>query len=141
MNDYSGIQVEYHGIIQDAINRTIIVLSNELYVPLENEIGVAVRKVLAGFQGQISNLLNSFTLQRAHTESHIELLKAIILKERMRLANELESYREKTNNAEVSTELEASLQNFDGLMKQPWFVHARPIRLPRLIDYLVSVGK
>ena len=64
------------------------------------------------------------------------LLKRILLYQRQHLAEKHEEIRLKTTSSEIRDALEAQSEPVRRLMSEEWFQNTRPIRLPRLTDFL-----
>ncbi len=69
------------------------------------------------------------------TEQDAGLLKQVILKLRLKEARLIEERSLKTFNGELLDHLNASLNEFNQIMNQSWFIQAKDYRLPKLSDY------
>ncbi|HEY4121904.1 MAG TPA: GGDEF domain-containing protein [Byssovorax sp.] len=64
------------------------------------------------------------------------LLKRIILDERRRAAEAIDTPLQRTTHGEVMRHLQREVRPFDELMQASWFRAVAPARVPRLADYL-----
>ena len=69
-------------------------------------------------------------------DAHAGLLKRILIDQRRRIAEEIDLPLQKAVDAQLIRLLEREILSLEHLMQAPWFQEARPIRIPRLTDYL-----
>ena len=69
-------------------------------------------------------------------DKSLPMLKAFLVKERLRVADEVEQLKAMTSNANVLNELDARLKPYDEMMALPWFNKTKAVVLPRLSDFL-----
>ena len=69
-------------------------------------------------------------------DKSLPMLKAFLVKERLRVADEVEQLKAMTSNADVLNELDARLKPYDEVMALSWFNKTKAVVLPRLSDFL-----
>ena len=69
-------------------------------------------------------------------DAHNRLLRAVLIEERRRTAEEVEEPLRKATDPELVRHLQRGLRRLEALMESPWFAGVTGERLPRLTDYV-----
>jgi diguanylate cyclase (GGDEF)-like protein len=97
---------------------------------------------ITDLEGQLQTLIRTLTGEGGDgfadelAEHWHPLLKRIILTYRLEKATELEKLREKTWRLEILERLDEVIKPLDDLAARGWFRQTKPLRIPRLTDYL-----
>ena len=70
------------------------------------------------------------------TEEQLRVLRSAVCHARRRAATIYDEARAKVPDPAVVADLRKPVQDFDGLMRRPWFMVERPERLPQISDFL-----
>lgn len=115
-----------------AFDETIVeVLSREL----RGVEPIAVRELREQLQLLLRQLESRQSTIRVHEAMH-GILKRIVLCERRRIAESIEIPLAKAIEPTVVGALNRELRQFEHTMTEPWFLEARPQRVPQLTDFL-----
>jgi diguanylate cyclase (GGDEF)-like protein len=119
-------------------------VTTHIVVPTDKNLG-HVPRTLIDFQKNISSLDHRLATYSDFTQSIVvehfpdqekKIIKRVVLFEKLALSERFEEQIKQTNNSEIRQELEAPLQKLKSLMNGTWFNKTKPIRTPKLTDYL-----
>jgi diguanylate cyclase (GGDEF)-like protein len=110
--------------------------------PLPNDIQkvlASTGELLKDIQGWQSDTHPALEFETRHAKVNtfrLPLFKQIVLLYRRHRAAHIESLTEKTFHLDLTESLELPVKSLDALVNEEWFQSIKPVRLPRLVDYL-----